>query len=111
MSVPVVNLRIDKGTSFEKIFNVKNADESIFVLTGYTASAKLKKNSASSTSKSFDVEITASSGQIKITMSSSVTSELSVGLNVYDITITETATSEITKVFEGNATVYPSVSV
>ena len=111
MTVPVVNLRIDKGTNFEATFNVTNADGSAFNLGGYSAAAKLKKHPTSSTSKSFSVTLTASSGEIKISMSSSVTSELSTGINIYDVVITETATSEISKVFEGNVTVYPSVSV
>lgn len=111
MTVPVVNLRIDKGTNFEATFNVTNADGSAFNLTGYSATAKLKKHPTSSTSKSFNVTLTASTGEIKISMSSSTTSELSTGINIYDVVITETATSEISKVFEGNVTVYPSVSV
>ena len=111
MTVPVVNLRIDKGTNFEATFNVTNADGSAFNLIGYSATAKLKKHPTASTSKSFSVTLTASTGEIKISMSSSVTSELSTGINIYDVVITETATSEISKVFEGNVTVYPSVSV
>ena len=111
MTVPVVNLRIDKGTNFEATFNVTNADGSAFNLTGYSATVKLNKHPTSSTSKSFNVTLTASTGEIKISMSSSTTSELSTGINIYDVVITETATSEISKVFEGNVTVYPSVSV
>lgn len=111
MTVPVVNLRIDKGTNFETTLNVTNADGSAFNLGGYSAAAKLKKNPTASTSKSFQVTLTAATGEIKISMSSSVTSELSTGINIYDVVITETATSEISKVFEGNVTVYPSISV
>jgi len=111
MTVPVVNLRIDKGTNFEATFNATNSDGSAFNLNGYIAVAKLKKHPSASTSKSFSVELTASTGEIKITMSSSVTSELSTGINIYDVVIIETSTEEISKVFEGNVTVYPSVSV
>ena len=50
MTVPVVNLRIDKGTNFEATFNVTNADGSAFNLGGYSAAAKLKKHPTSSTS-------------------------------------------------------------
>lgn len=110
MAVPVVNLRIDKGTSFEATFTVTQEDGSVFNLTGYSAAAKLKKHPTSSTSKSFSVTLTASTGEIKISMSSSVTSELAAGINNYDVIITNTFTNKVSKVFEGMVTVYESVS-
>lgn len=111
MAVPVVNLRIDKGTSFEATFNVTNSDGSPFNLTGHNASAKIKKHPTSNTSKSFDVSIVASTGEITISMGSSVTSELSAGINIYDVVITEINDGKVSKVFEGNVTVYESISI
>ena len=43
MSVPTVNLRIDKGTDFESTFDLTNADGTVFSIN-YTASAKIRKH-------------------------------------------------------------------
>mgnify|MGYP006001012833 CR=1 FL=1 len=110
MTVPVVNIRIDKGTDFETTFNLTNSDGSTFSLNNYTATSKIRKHPTSSTSKSFTTNITSSQGEIKITMSDTDTATLPTGINVYDVFITDTSTGKITKVFEGNATVYDSVS-
>lgn len=109
MSVPVVNLRIEKGTTFESTFTVSNSDGSVFELTNYTATAKVKKWPAASDSTSFSTTVTALTGEIKISMTSEVTSTLSSGRNYYDVTITK-STGAITKVFEGTILVVDTVS-
>ena len=110
MSVPVVNLRIEKGTTFESTFNVTNSDGSVFELNNYTATAKVKKWPAASESKSFTTTITSAIGEIKISMASTITASLSSGRNYYDVTVTK-STGAITKVFEGTITVVDTVSV
>lgn len=109
MSVPVVNLKIEKGTTFEATFNVTNSDGTVFELNNYTSTAKVKKWPADSSSKSFSTTITASTGEIKISMASSITSELSSGRNYYDVIITK-STGAITKAFEGTVMVVDTVS-
>lgn len=107
MSVPSVNLRVDKGTDFEYTFSVLNADETPFDLTNYTATAKIRKNPGSTSSISFTTPGSLdSTGQIKIEMSAENTATLKSGINVYDLLITNTGTSKVTKVYEGNITVY-----
>lgn len=110
MSVPVVNIRIDKGTNFEATFTIQNSDGSIFDLNGYIATAKIKKHPGASTSTSFSTTVTVSTGEIKATLTSAQTAELSPGINTYDVIITDINTSAVTKVFEGMARVYDSVS-
>jgi hypothetical protein len=109
MSVPVVNLKIEKGTTFEATFNVTNSDGSVFELNNYTATAKVKKFPAASSSTSFSTTITALTGEVKISMASSITSELSSGRNYYDVIITK-STGAITKAFEGTVMVVDTVS-
>lgn len=111
MAVPSVNLRIDKGTDFEAVFNLTNSDGSVFELNNYTAVSKIRKHPSSSTSKSFTTSITTSTGEIKITMTDTNTATLSTGINVYDVLIIDSVTGSITKVFEGNAVVYDSISI
>jgi len=110
MSVPAVNLRLEKGTDFETTFTVENSDGSVFSLSGYTASAKIKKHPTSSDSKSFTTSITVSTGIIKLNMSAATTSELSSGRNYYDVIITNISSGKITKVFEGMILVVDTVS-
>lgn len=111
MSVPAVNLTIDKGTYFEATFNVSNSDGSVFLLSGYSATAKIRKHSTATTSASFSTSITVATGEIKISMGSTITSQLTAGRNYYDVIITQSGTNKIQKVFEGTVIVNETVSV
>jgi len=110
MATPAVNLTIDKGTSFEATFTVTNADGSVFSLTNYSATAKIRKHPTATSSKSFQTSITTGNGEIKISMGSTVTSELTAGRNYYDVIITHSVSNRITKVFEGTAIVTETVA-
>ena len=111
MSVPVVNIVIEKGTDFEAIYNVTNSDNSVYSLTGQSATAKIRKHSAATTSKSFAVGITTSTGEVRISMASTITSQLTAGRNYYDVILTNSTSGKITKIFKGDALVYDTVSV
>jgi hypothetical protein len=110
MSVPEVNLRIEKGTNFEATFKVSNSDGSVFALSNYVASAKIRKYPTSPNSQSFTTSITVFTGEIKISMASTVTSQIDSGRNYYDVIITNTGTGRIQKVFQGTAIVSDTVS-
>ena len=62
MAVPAVNLTIEKGTSFETTFNITNPDGSVFLLTNFSAVAKIRKHPTATTSKSFSTTITTATG-------------------------------------------------
>lgn len=111
MAVPVVNLTIDKGTDFETTFTVTNSDGSIFSLTNYSATSKVRKHPTATEFKSFSTTVTVATGQIKISMGSTVTAELDEGRNYYDVIITQSGTGKIVKVFEGMAFVSNTVSL
>ena len=111
MTVPSVNLTLDKGTYFEASFNVTNSDGTVFNLNGYSPNAKIKKYPGATTSKSFNTTMTVATGEIKVSMASSITSQLSAGRNYYDVIITQVGTGKITKVFEGMVLVNETVSV
>lgn len=110
MAVPAVNLTIDKGTDFEAVFNVTNSDGSVFTLNNYSATAKIRKHPTDTNSKLFSTLITGATGEIKVSMASTVTSQLVSGRNYYDVIITQTGTNRITKVFEGTVLVNETVS-
>ena len=111
MSIPAVNLTIEKGTDFEATFNVTNADGSVFSLVNYSATAKMRKHPAAPIYKSFSTSITVATGEIKISMGSTITSQLTAGRNYYDVIITQSGSNKVQKVFEGTAIVNETVSV
>ena len=111
MTVPAVNIVIEKGTSFEATYNVTNSDNSVYSLTNQSATAKIRKHPTATTSKSFQTSITTATGDIKISMGSTVTAELTAGRNYYDVIITHATTGKVTKIFEGTAIVRDTVSV
>ena len=111
MSVPVVNIVIEKGVDFDATYTVTNDDNSVFSLANQSATSKIKKHPTATTSKSFTTTITVQTGEIKISMGSTNTDDLSAGRNYYDVIITHSVTGKITKVFEGMALVKETVSV
>lgn len=111
MAVPAVNLTIDKGTTFESTFTVTNADGSVFNLNNYTATARIRKHPTAADYKSFSTTITVATGEIKISMGSTITADLTAGRNYYDLIITQSSINKIQKVFEGTAIVNETVSV
>ena len=111
MTVPAVNIVIDKGTSFEATYNVTNNDSSVYSLTNQTATAKIRKHPTATSYKSFTTSITTSTGEIKISMGSTVTAELTAGRNYYDVILTHATTGKVIKIFEGTALVHDTVAV
>ena len=111
MAVPAVNLTLDKGTDFEATFNVTQSDGSVFPLNGYTSSAKIRKHPSAEAYQSFTTSMTVSTGEIKVSMASSVTSLLTAGRNYYDVIIRQISNNKITKVFEGTIIVNDTVSI
>ena len=111
MAVPSVNLTLDKGTDFEATFNVTNSDGTAFLLSNYSATAKIRKHPTATTYKTFSTSITVATGEIKVSMASTNTSQLTAGRNYYDLIITQTGSGKVTKVFEGMILVNDTVSV
>jgi len=111
MTVPNVNIVIEKGTNFEATFDVKNSDDSVFLLANQSATAKIRKYPTATSSKSFTTTITVATGKIAISMGSTVTADLSEGRNYYDVILTHSSTGKITKIFEGMAMVNNTVSL
>jgi len=111
MAVPAVNIVIEKGTDFEATYNVTNSDESVYSLTNQAATAKIRKHPTATESNSFSTTITVATGEIKISMGSTVTADLTAGRNYYDVILTHSSTGKKIKIFEGTALVHETVSV
>ena len=107
----ISNLIIDQGATFTADIDVTDADGNILVLTGYTAAGQMRKTYASSTATNFTASIqSASNGTVRISLSAIQTNALKAGRYVYDVEITKTSTSEVTRVVEGQVEVTPGVT-
>jgi hypothetical protein len=109
-AVSVVNLVIQKGTDFSETFSLSAEDGLNLNLTGFTATAKLKKHPSSTTSYNFTTAITIADSTIQISMTDDVTATLPSGRCYYDLVITSSG-NVVSKVIQGTALVEESVSV
>ena len=111
MAVPEVNITIEQGSDYQDVFTVKNPDGTPLDLTGYTASAAIKKFPTSTTTTSFSFGIVTVAGQVVVSMANTVSNALDGGRYYYDVVITATGTGKITKIIKGMALVNSSIVV
>lgn len=111
MSVYAINFTIEKGTDFEREFNLTEDDGSPLNLSGYLGAAKIRKHPTASKYNTFTITfIDRAEGRVKISMGSSITPYLSSGRNYYDFFLTD-GSGRVTKVVEGNIIVNDSATV
>ena len=108
------NLQIDRGATFSSDVTVSDTDGTAFDLTGYTAAAKMAKGYASTQTR---VTITATinndptTGVITLSLTADQTKALDAPARyVYDVEITKTSDSTVTRVIEGLITISPDVT-
>jgi len=109
--VEVVNIVIEQGTDYEKVFTIYNPDKSVLDLTGYTGVGKIRKFPESTNSTSFNVGIASTAGQVTVSLANTVTSELKAGRYYYDVIATLEATGKKTKLVDGMVLVNASESI
>ena len=107
-SVFVSNLIVNSGSNFKQTFDLAEADDSgPLNLTGHTVTSQFRKHAGSTTKHDFTTEIdNASEGKLSITESAVP----KPGRYVYDIIITKTETSTITRVVEGSVLIREGVT-
>ena len=109
------NLRIEQGATFSSDVTVKDTNGNAFDLTGYTAAAKMAKGYASTrtrTTISTAIASDATTGIITLTLTADQTNNLDAPARyVYDVEITKTSDSTVTRVIEGIITISPNVTV
>tara|TARA_R100001591_G_scaffold4241_1_gene9779 strand:+ start:172 stop:540 length:369 start_codon:yes stop_codon:yes gene_type:complete len=107
----IANLTMDQGSTFSTVITVYQND-SILDLAGYSAAAQIRKSYSSSTSTAFTTAIdsTTSTGKITLSLTSTQTAALEEGRYVYDLEITKTADSTVTRPIQGTVTVRPNVT-
>lgn len=103
------NLVIDQGTTFSTTITITDDDNNIVDLTGYTGAAQLRKHYTSSNSTAFTIAITAGTGEVTLSMTANVTSNIVAGRYVYDCELTSN-TGVVSRILEGIVTVTPEVT-
>ena len=109
----IANLLVDQGASFTSTITVFNDDDSLFDLTGYTGASQIRKSYSSSSASatftvSFDTDRT--TGKITISLTPTQTAALEEGRYVYDVEVTKTEDSSVTRVIQGIVTVSPNAT-
>lgn len=101
MPASIVNLTIEKGTDFEASFFVTGDDGEMLNLLYTTASAKIKKHPKAKKSFDFDVGITTSLGEVKVSMARTTTEELTSGRNYFDVFLENSQFNFVSRVVTG----------
>ncbi len=113
MSAIPINLKIEKGTDFSKVFTLKDEYENPINLTSHFVSAFYSHSYVSSTKYNFNSDIIDPlNGKIEISLSSTQTSLLKLPRYVYDVVITSPINLGAMKfrVYEGVMEVSPGVT-
>ena len=106
----IQNITIDQDADYTETLTIKDSAGNVVDLTGQTVTSKLRKTHLSSSSTAFTTAIvSATAGTCSITLTDSVTSGLTEGRYVWDLTTT-TSAGLITRRIEGRVTVTPSVT-
>ena len=106
----IANIFIDQGTDFSITVDVTDSTGDALNMSGYTASAQIRKTYSSSTaSATFGTSIAEATGQVTLTLDDTQTTALEAGRYVYDMNITSGG-GQTTRVVEGQAIVTPGVT-
>lgn len=106
----IANLTIIQGTTFSSDVTVTDSAGDIFSLTDHSSYAQLSKGFDNNhTRVSFTTSNNDTTGVITLSLTSQQTAALDEGRYVYDVVIVN-ASSTVTRVIEGIATVFPRVS-
>jgi len=111
-ATPVINITIPQKANFEEVFTYTNDSNAAYDLTGYGVTAALRKHVGAAASVGFSYVGIASSaaGQVKVSMSSSVTGIITEGRYDYDVRLTTADGLTEVRLVEGMAIVTAGVS-
>ena len=107
------NYIIDQGANFSSTVTVKDSQGVALNLTGYTASANMALGHASTrTRTALTIEFASdrTTGEITISLTPTQTAALEEGRYVYDVEVTKTDDSTVTRVIQGIVTVSPNAT-
>lgn len=103
-----LNLLIDQGSTYSINLEVKDANNNLVNLTGYSGAGQIRKQYTSNSAVAFTVNVY-SNGTVTASLTANQTGSLVSDRYVYDIELTN-AVSEVTRIVEGIVTVTPQVT-
>lgn len=103
------NIVLDQGSDFIVTISVKNLNENIVDLTGYTGEAQIRKYFTSSTFYSFDVNIVPQFGEVSLSMSANTSESITPGRYLYDCELTSPSGIK-NRIVQGIVTITPQVT-
>ena len=111
-AVFVSNLIINSGSNFTQTFDLAQSDDSgPLNLSGFTVTSQFRKHAGSATKHDFTTRVDdASTGKITLSLSATQSAVPKPGRYVYDIIITKTLSSEVTRVVEGSVLIREGVT-
>ena len=108
-ATPAVNIVIPQGADFSEVFTSTETNGSASNLSGYTGSSKIKKFPESTSSESFSVTVTGSTGEVSIAMTAGKTVNLKPGRYYYDVVLTSSS-GAVSRMVEGMALVTAGIT-
>ena len=106
----IANIFIDQGTDFSITVDVTDTSGGALNMSGYSASAQIRKTyGSSSVSSTFSTSIAEGTGQVTLSLTDTQTTALESGRYVYDLNVTSGG-GQTTRVVEGQAIVTPGVT-
>jgi hypothetical protein len=108
----ISNLYIDAGSLFSVIITVRNSDQSLMNLNGYTVAAQIRKSYGSTTAYNFNASVfDPLSGKIRLQLPADQSSLIKPGRYLYDIEITSTNNpGQKVRVVEGLVIITPEIT-
>ena len=106
----IQNLTVDQDADFTQTLTIKDSTGTVVDITGQTVTSKIRKTHLSTSATAFTTAIVSGTdGTCSITLTDTVTSGLTEGRYVWDLTTTD-GSSLVTRRLEGRVTVTPSVT-
>jgi gamma-glutamylcysteine synthetase len=110
MSARVVNIVIPQGADYQNSFLLEDNNNAPIVLSNYSGICHIKKHPSSKNKIVVNVSFpNPTLGEVKISVASTVTSNIKPGKYVYDVLLTDNSGKKV-RVVEGIATVTAGVS-
>lgn len=97
------NIVIDQGTDYSRVIDANTN------LTGYTVRSQMRKNYSTTNAYDFVATHDGANGNITLTMSNTITSEIDPGRYLYDVEVSSPS-NQITRIAEGIVTVTPGIT-
>lgn len=103
----LTSIKIDRGTDFEKSISIGTTVLNVGI---HSTISKIRKHPSAPDYSEFETTINSSNNSVIISMASTITTNLDLGRNYFDIFLINNQTNKISKLVEGSIIVNESAS-